>query len=164
MAFDENGVMFGVIGVENEEGELITISTTDGSGTMVGGIGFQNVLGLGYAINGIVNSVTPDGDENVVPKEYSLSQNYPNPFNPSTLIEFSLPVNSDVRLTIYNLLGQAVTELINEEISSGSYSVVWNGEDQNGLKVSSGIYLYKIQANGANGKEFQQIRKMVLLK
>jgi hypothetical protein len=122
------------------------------------------VLGLGYAINGIVNLVTPDVDENVIPEEYALLQNYPNPFNPSTMIEFSIPKNSNVRLTVYNLLGQVVSELVNQEISSGKYSVVWNGEDRNGLKVSSGVYLYKMQATGTNGKEFQQTRKMVLLK
>ena len=101
---------------------------------------------------------------NLVITDYALSQNYPNPFNPSTSIEFSVPVNTSVTLTIYNLLGQVVITLVNEEISAGNYSVVWNGEDQNGLKVSSGVYLYKMQANGLNGREFQEIRKMVLLK
>jgi hypothetical protein len=103
-------------------------------------------------------------DNNTSPQEYKLLQNFPNPFNPGTSIEFSVPVNSSITLTIYNLLGQVVTTLVNEEISAGSYSVVWNGEDKNGLKVSSGIYLYTIQATGTNGKEFQQIRKMVLLR
>ena len=130
----------------------------------MGGVGYQNVLSLGYAINGVVNSVTPEGEQEVIPREYTLSQNYPNPFNPSTSIEFRLPVNSDVRITIYNLLGQAVVELVNEEVNSGSYSVVWDGTDKSGIQVSSGVYLYKMQATGTNGEEFQQIRKMVLLK
>ena len=103
-------------------------------------------------------------DNNLVINAYALSQNFPNPFNPSTNIEFSIPVNSTITLTIYNLLGQAITELVNEEMNSGNYSVIWNGEDRNGVKVSSGIYLYKMRAKGTTGKEFQQTRKMVLLK
>jgi hypothetical protein len=164
LAFDENDELYGTVGGNNDVGKLIKINTTDATGVLVGEIGFDNITGLAYAINGSVNSVTPDDDKNVIPKEYALLQNYPNPFNPSTSIEFSIPVNADVTLTIYNLLGQAITALVNEEISSGYYSVVWNGEDRSGLKVSSGVYLYKMEANGSDGKEFQQIRKMVLLK
>ena len=164
MAFDEMGELYGVIGGENESGQLIKINTTDGSGTMVGDINFEGVMGLTYAINGIVNSVESDNTEGTKPEEYSLSQNYPNPFNPSTTIKFSLPEQSGVRLTIYNLLGQEVTEIVNEEMSAGKYSVVWNGTDRSGLKVSSGVYLYKIRANGKSGKNFTKIRKMILLK
>lgn len=99
-----------------------------------------------------------------VPKEYILFQNYPNPFNPSTSIEFSVPVNSNVTLIIYNLLGQVVTTIVNKEISGGNYSVIWNGTDKNGFQVSSGVYIYKMKASGTNGGEFQEIRKMILLK
>ena len=164
LAFDDDGTLYGIIGDATVEGELITISTTDAAGTLVGQIGFNNVSGLAYSLTGGPSGIKNETDDNSVPKEYTLSQNYPNPFNPSTSIEFSILVDSDVTLTIYNLLGQAVTELVNEEISSGSYSVVWNGTDENGFQVSSGVYLYKMQATGVDGKEFQQIRKMVLLK
>jgi hypothetical protein len=164
LAFDENGTLYGIIGDAAEVGELITISTTDAAGSSVGQIGFSNVLGLAYSIAGNPAGIRNETDDSSLPTEYVLSQNYPNPFNPTTLIEFSIPVESDVTLTVFNLLGQAIAELVNEEISAGNYSVVWNGEDQSGYKVSSGVYLYKIQANGTNGKEFQQIRKMVLLK
>jgi hypothetical protein len=105
-----------------------------------------------------------DDNANTIPLDYSLQQNYPNPFNPSTSIEFSVPVNSNVRLTIYNLLGQVVTTIVNEEISAGNYSVIWNGTDKNGLQVSSGVYLYKMQANGNNGTPYSQTKKMILLK
>ena len=131
---------------------------------MVGQIGFNNVLGLAYNLPAGPSDVQDETDEDVIPKEYALLQNYPNPFNPSTSIEFSLPFNSEVRLIVYNLLGQVVTELVNEEISAGNHSVVWKGTDGNGIQVSSGIYLYKMQATGTNGKEFQQIKKMILLK
>jgi hypothetical protein len=164
LAFDENGTMYGVIGGANEGGQLITINTTDGSGSLVGDIGFQNVVGLAYTITGNVNSITPDDDKNFLPQEFALSQNYPNPFNPSTSIEFSVPVDTKVTLTIYNLLGQVVTTLVNEEVSAGNYSTVWNGADDNGFQVSSGIYFYEMKANGNNGTAYSQIKKMVFLK
>ena len=164
LAFDENGVLYGIKGTGSQISDLFTIDMNTGEGTIVGPVGMQAVTGLAYAETGIINNVEIDDDNYIVPADFVLSQNFPNPFNPSTRIEFSIPIDSDVTLTIYNLLGQAVTELVNEEISSGNYSVVWNGTDQNGLKASSGVYLYKMHANGTNGKEFQQIRKMVLLK
>ncbi|MEJ2193567.1 MAG: FlgD immunoglobulin-like domain containing protein [Ignavibacteriaceae bacterium] len=164
LAFDDDGTLYGIIGGAMETGELITISTTDAAGTLVGQIGFDNVTGLAYSLSGEISSIGNETDEEEVPKEYDLSQNYPNPFNPSTSIEFSVPVNSNVTLTIYNLLGQAITTLVNEEMNAGTYNVVWNGEDQNGIKVSSGIYLYKMRAKGTTGEEFQHTRKMVLLK
>ncbi len=164
LAFDENEILYGVIGGANEGGQLITINTTDGSGSLVGDIGFQNVIGLAYTITGKVNSVNPDKDKNFLPQEFALSQNYPNPFNPSTSIKFSVPVDTKVTLTIYNLLGQVVTTLVNEEVSAGHYSTVWNGADDNGFQVSSGVYLYEMKANGNNGTAYSQMKKMVFLK
>ncbi|MCL5030394.1 MAG: T9SS type A sorting domain-containing protein [Bacteroidetes bacterium] len=97
---------------------------------------------------------------NNVPKNYSLSQNYPNPFNPSTVINYSLPVDSKVRLIIYNLLGQQISELVNESESSGYHSIKFNGE-----YLSSGIYLYKITAVSSDGKkEFSEMKKLILMK
>jgi M6 family metalloprotease-like protein len=163
LAFDENGTFYGIIGEANEGGQLITISTADGSGTLVGDIGFQNVVGLAYTITGDPNSA---GDEisATLPTDFILEQNYPNPFNPSTSIEFSVPVNSDVAIKIYNLLGQVVTTLVNEEIITGHHSLVWKGNDESGNQVTSGIYFYEMKANGSDGRAYSQIRKMVLLK
>jgi flagellar hook assembly protein FlgD len=98
------------------------------------------------------------------PNNFTLEQNYPNPFNPNTQIKFSLPSNSNVKLTIYNLLGESVRELINSDMNSGVHTVQWNSEDFSGNKVSSGIYFYKLKANGVDGSEFSQVRKMILLK
>jgi len=163
MAFDENGNLYGVIGGANEGGQLITINTTDGSGTLVGNIGFQNVVGLAYTITGDPNSVE-DETSGTLPSEFALEQNYPNPFNPSTSIEFSVPVNSDVTIKIYNLLGEVVTTLVNEVINAGHHIVVWNGNDESGNQVTSGIYFYEMKANGTDGRAYSQIMKMVLLK
>jgi hypothetical protein len=94
-----------------------------------------------------------------VPMEYALDQNYPNPFNPATTISFAIPKTSTVRLQVFDILGREVTTLVNEEFVPGNYTVPWDGSDHNGLKVASGIYMYRIQAG-----EFVQVKKMVLMK
>ena len=163
MAFDEDNKLYGVTGSTNQEGKLFEINQVDGTGTLIGtGIGFNHTTGLAFSINGPVVSV--DGKQSVIPEEYSLKQNYPNPFNPETKIEFSLPVTSEVQIVIYNILGQQVATLINEQKNAGNYSVVWNADDAKGIRLSSGIYFYMLKASGVNGNEFQQIKKMILLK
>lgn len=94
-----------------------------------------------------------------LPGDFALSQNYPNPFNPETRIEFSLPRASYVILEIYNVLGERVRVLVSERLSAGHKAVTWDGKDDNGSTVSSGIYLYRITAD-----EFAEAKKMVLLK
>jgi len=86
--------------------------------------------------------------------DYSLTQNYPNPFNPSTKISFTLPQSGYVKLTIYNLLGQVITTLVNEYKESGDYSYTFDAKNLN-----SGVYVYKLEAN-----KFTQTRKMTLVK
>lgn len=103
-------------------------------------------------------------EENPVPISFALQQNYPNPFNPTTSIEFSLPVTADVQLVVYNILGQQVASLINGQRNAGTHSVLWNANDSNGMKLSSGIYFYMLKASGVDASEFQEIKKMVLLK
>ena len=95
----------------------------------------------------------------MLPSAYSLSQNRPNPFNPSTEIEFQLPTAGGVNLTIYNLLGQQVRRLVQDEHEAGTYKVIWNGEDPLGRQVSSGIYLYRFESAG-----LVQTRRMLLMK
>ena len=87
-------------------------------------------------------------------KEFALDQNYPNPFNPSTTIKFSLPEASDVTLTIYNTLGQKITELVNAKLEAGRYSYEWNAQN-----VVTGMYIYELRTNN-----FVSVKKMVLLK
>ncbi len=90
---------------------------------------------------------------------YELLQNFPNPFNPTTSFEYQIPVNSNVRIAVYNSLGEVVQTLINEEKDAGFYSATWNGRNEYGQSVSSGIYYYQIQAG-----DFVQSRKMILMK
>ncbi|MGE5805069.1 MAG: FlgD immunoglobulin-like domain containing protein, partial [Ignavibacteria bacterium] len=94
-----------------------------------------------------------------ISRSYSLLQNYPNPFNPYTDINFSLPVSSFIKLTINDITGQQIKSLINEEKRSGNYSVKWDGKDDSGRLVSSGVYFYRIQAN-----DFIMVKKMILLR
>ena len=93
------------------------------------------------------------------PESFTLSQNYPNPFNPETTIKYSLPEQSDVKLLIYNLLGQEVYRFELPGQSAGEHQLTWNGRNSRGNELSSGLYIYKFSAG-----DFVQTKKMVLLK
>ncbi|NIQ80660.1 MAG: T9SS type A sorting domain-containing protein, partial [Anaerolineae bacterium] len=99
------------------------------------------------------------GEGQTRPWGFQLHQNYPNPFNPDTRISYSLPADSDVRLTVFNVLGQEVKVLVQGYKTSGSHSVTWDGRNEDGENVSSGIYFYKLEAG-----EFAQTKKMSLMK
>ncbi|MFQ6091595.1 MAG: FlgD immunoglobulin-like domain containing protein, partial [bacterium] len=116
------------------------------------------------------------GPPSVIPGEYFLSQNYPNPFNPTTSIQYSVisdqspatsnqySVNSEqssphITLKVYNLLGQEVRTLVDETTGAGYYTVTWDGRDDNGVEVASGIYFYRLRAGDYSGT-----RRMLLLK
>ena len=91
----------------------------------------------------------------------SLNQNYPNPFNPSTTISFSTTERMEnTELMIYNIKGQKVKQLVSDQLSAGQHSVVWNGTDDSGKPVSSGVYFYKLKS----GNIYTQARKMILMK
>lgn len=93
------------------------------------------------------------------PATYALLQNYPNPFNPETVIEYHLPEVAEVRLAIYNILGQKVAMLVNELQEAGVYRVRWDGKNGSGVRVPSGVYVYAIRAGS-----FSQRKKMVLMR
>ncbi len=89
---------------------------------------------------------------------YSIS-NYPNPFNPTTTINYSIPRRGSIKLAVFNIKGQRIRTLVNEEIPSGEHSVIWYGDDDNGINVASGIYFYKLQAG-----TYTKTKKMILMK
>ena len=93
------------------------------------------------------------------PTNFTMSKNYPNPFNPETQIDYQIPKTSSVNISVYNISGQLITTLVNEVKSPGNYSVRWNARDQNGLQVSSGIYLARMVSNN-----YAATSKLVLLK
>ena len=98
-------------------------------------------------------------DLNALPTAYALEQNYPNPFNPTTTIRIALPEAGNVTLEIYNMLGQKVRTLISGSMEAGYHQIQWDGANDVGQKVASGIYLYRIQAG-----EFRLIKRMILMK
>jgi hypothetical protein len=98
-------------------------------------------------------------EQKAVPVTFAISQNYPNPFNPTTSIKYQLPQTSDVRLLIYNVLGQQVRTLVNGTIEAGYHSVVWDGRNDAGEGVASGVYIYRFEA-----AEFTRTMKLMLLK
>ncbi len=96
----------------------------------------------------------------ITPEQYKLSQNFPNPFNPTTNIEYTLPIASTISLTVYNMLGQEVVRLVNNENKpAGSYSVQWNGMDRQGMKVASGTYFYTLKFGN-----FSKTKQMTFVK
>ena len=115
---------------------------------------------IGYGTPGKINDtfVNVEDEDKILPTEYFLSQNYPNPFNPSTLIRFSIPKNSFVTLKIYDVIGNEIAILIDEEKSVGNYEIEFSSL-KNNLKISSGVYLYQLRAN-----DYMQTKKMILIK
>jgi hypothetical protein len=142
--------------------QLVVLDTTwdDRNGSAVYGLadgtseitpGFKRGF-LGYGVG-------VDGDVISRPQEFSLNQNYPNPFNPETNIEFNLPTAQNVNLMVFNLLGQQVRTLVNGTLGAGTHSVIWNGKNDDGANVPSGIYFYKMVT-----PEFSQTNKMALVR
>jgi hypothetical protein len=119
------------------------------------------VTGEGWYVDDVyVQSEYVENGDNVAQiNRVELFANYPNPFNPTTTIKFNLPEASAASLEIYNLKGQKVRTLLDDDLAKGSYSPVWNGLDDNLQPVSSGVYLYRLKAG-----DMVQTRKMMLMK
>ena len=131
----------------------------------------NNMDGAGFGLfaalpNGDVVELTPvvgtsveDEINTTTITNYELQQNYPNPFNPATTISFTIPERSNVKVVVYDMLGQEVATLVNEEKTAGSYNIEWNSLDSNGFQASSGIYFYSLEADN-----FKETRRMMLVK
>jgi hypothetical protein len=128
-------------------------NASNNSGSNAGLWGYASVFDIRYDLDR--NKPLNRGVRN-----YTLSQNYPNPFNPSTTIYYALPIRSSVRIQIFNMLGQVITDLVNSEQDPGYHSVNWTA------KVASGMYFYRIEAAVAGNPNFQLVdtKKMILLK
>ncbi len=139
------------------DSQFVVIKMTIGYATnrLTSIVDMRDIINRPYGIPTAVDN-TPTGN---LPSGYSLAQNYPNPFNPSTSIEYSLPSRSHVKITVHNVLGQEVTTLINTERPAGHHIVQWNGTDNHGEIVSTGIYLYRIEAG-----VYTETRKMMFVK
>ncbi|GAB4338082.1 MAG: hypothetical protein Kow0037_21760 [Calditrichia bacterium] len=130
------------------------INFTDSTGMVVENFSHNtNFVDIGWP-TGI--EINPTGE---IAGGFHLFQNYPNPFNPVTTIPFEVAAAANVKLEIYNLVGQKVATVIQQQLPPGQYEAVWNGRDDNERAVSSGIYIYRLTAG-----EFQQVRRMILMK
>jgi hypothetical protein len=107
-----------------------------------------------FRITTVPSSTGVEKDKDQLPKDFALQQNYPNPFNPTTVISYQLSVNSNVKLSIFDVLGREVTTLVNEKKPAGSYAVQWNA-----IGMPSGIYFYKLQVG-----KYTEAKKLILLK
>ncbi|HXF49452.1 MAG TPA: S8 family serine peptidase [Verrucomicrobiae bacterium] len=119
-----------------------------------GGFCVSPCCGLGKA-----TASTGQAGSSALPTEFALGPNFPNPFNPTTTIRYALPQGAKVELRIYNILGQVVRKLADEEKPAGYHQTLWDGKDEAGRPVSSGIYLYQIKAG-----DFIETKKMQLIK
>jgi len=150
--FDQAGNLYGPIGGGGNPNNLVSIDKSTGVGTIIGPIGFVAVSGMSTRVTRVVVGVEEPATD--IPKKFELAQNYPNPFNPSTIIKYSVPENGFVRLSVYNLIGEEVSILVNEMIDAGFYEVTFNAAG-----LPSAIYFYRLQAGS-----FVETKKMVLMK
>jgi photosystem II stability/assembly factor-like uncharacterized protein len=151
ITFDPNGNLYGLTGTGADTNAIISIDTLNGVGTKLFSTGTTGLLGI--AMNPVVNAVRNQPVDGV-PLVFALEQNYPNPFNPRTVVNSQLPVASNVKLVIYDLLGREVAVLVNERRAPGYYQDTF---DASGL--ASGVYIYRLTAGS-----FVQSRKMLLIK
>ena len=122
---------------------------------MWGGFG-----GVGtYATGGCSGPFIGISNQNTEIDDYLLNQNYPNPFNPTTNISFSTQTSAFVKISVYDVLGNEIAEILNEKKNSGYYNYIFDGKN-----LPSGVYYYKIELTTSELKSFSQTRKMILLK
>ncbi len=144
--------------VQPQAQELLFVAPLGASWTPVMAV-TDGAGGYGLAPDSIPTDVVEIASGGAVPETYSLSQNYPNPFNANTRIEFALREPGNVRLDIFNILGQKVATPVNEYLTAGLKRVDWDGTDETGQAVASGMYFYRLSAGN-----FTEMKKMVLMK
>lgn len=151
---------YDAIAAPNYSVYTLQFNSTVGDGIRIAGIpgGSARFISVGElrVIGGAVNDATAEAQK---PKNFDLLTNYPNPFNPSTTIEFRVPATSHVSLSVFSVNGQKVRTLVDKVMGEGSWPITWDGRDDNGKQLSSGVYLYKLQAG-----DFISTRKMVFSK
>ena len=143
--------------VANDQPDKLRIviwDKNDGDKIVYDNLNAQSIQGTIVMHNRIFFSKEGDEELSFVPTELTLEQNYPNPFNPTTTINYSIPVAGSVELKIYDVLGNEVATLVNENKAPGNYST-----DFNASSLASGIYIYTLRANN-----FVQTKKMLLMK
>jgi hypothetical protein len=155
LSFSYNAQELSAAGVENKNLKLISIDDNSTATEITSAkfnyttktVSFSTTEPTGvYVIESEQRSITATQAE-TDPEKFTLEQNYPNPFNPSTNISFSLPTKSNVKLRIYSIIGCEIRVLANSEFESGNYTITWDGRNNFGNKVASGIYFYKLESD-----------------
>lgn len=147
------------------ESNLAIASLENGQWVVLGGELYRENKSISLLVNStgsysLVVRNAPEGEEeNTVPKKFYLAQNYPNPFNPGTVIHFGLASSAHTVLRVINLKGQVIATLIDETLVEGEHEVEWDGTDDQGIRVASGMYLYQIVSG-----EFNETKKLVLVR
>ena len=147
--------------IENDQNMYLSIPLQfDGNDYQVSTVSLKGITIVG-ADGSIIKSIarTESSEIKAIPVSFALQQNFPNPFNPSTEIRFDLPENDNVTLAVYNMMGQKIKTLTSGNMSPGYHSIIWNGTNDAGAKVATGMYFYSI-----NTSSFQSIKKMLFLK
>ncbi|MBU8934906.1 MAG: T9SS type A sorting domain-containing protein [candidate division Zixibacteria bacterium] len=147
-----------IIGLADLEGEAVIQSGTQSVIRLEGEYEIVEAIASDMNHNEVVLAIGAPKEESL-PCRFVLDQNYPNPFNPTTAISFSLPNAGEVRLEVFNVMGQQVATLVNHHMEAGSHTVTWDSRDNSGHNVASGVYFYRLEAGSIN-----KTKKMVLLK
>ena len=151
---DKEVGLFNLINAPNEQTHVsipINMSGKEADITFV-------IRAIGYD-NMIISQQTSKMTVHNIPEQFALHHNYPNPFNPVTTIQYDIPIDAEVLLVVYDILGRHVMTLVNTSQTAGYKSIKWNGTNDHGQLVSAGMYFYHLQAG-----KFSKVRKMVLLK
>jgi hypothetical protein len=164
---DELDIGDGIALMESQDENIRAVSYNSGLYRTITASAFFGAIADGTGINTKTNMMlqylnffTTVNTENIeIPLFTQLGSNYPNPFNPTTTISFSNPEESKIEITIYNSKGQKIKTLVNEVLSAGEHTVMWDGTDNRDTSVSSGIYFYKMKTYN-----YTSIKKMILLK
>ncbi len=144
-----NGNQTGFVAYDSARNHLIVCSTNNAIAS--------------YSLEGLMTTNVSNADE-ITPEDFTLLGNYPNPFNPETVIRYSLPAKSEVTVMIFNQGGQIIRNLISGVQNPGAHKIIWNGRNDHGAQVASGVYIYRVFANTSAGKSYAQSRKMTLLR
>ena len=155
-----------VVWVNSSSEQIGVHSPPAGSNSFLSHSGWAIEVGVGVIVSPAAPATSVSNDSRTIPDGYALAQNYPNPFNPETMISFSVPTTSEVRIVVVDMLGREVKQLVNSVRNAGTYEVMWNGKDATGRSVASGVYLYRLAARDLrqDGASWVSMKKMLLVK
>jgi hypothetical protein len=161
LEFDWSGNLYGVKLGANQITDLFKVDINSGVASLIGQTSEPNIVSISYSGAEVLKSKNLNENN---PGHFELFQNFPNPFNSTTNISFYISQASNVKVLIYNSLGEQVKVIVDKSIDKGSHSIPWNGKDEFNKEVGSGIYFYKVLTSNPQGQNDQIIKKMTLLK